>query len=81
VPAFNPLLLQQKGSLFMTRPTLVNYTATREELLASANDLFSVVESGVVKIPVNQKYALKDAMKAHQDLEGRNTTGSSILIP
>ena len=81
VPAFNPLLLQQKGSLFMTRPTLVNYTATREDLLASANDLFSVVQSGVVKIPVNQKYALKDAVKAHQDLEGRNTTGSSILIP
>ena len=81
VPAFNPLLLQQKGSLFMTRPTLVNYTATREDLLASANDLFSVVQSGVVKIPVNQKYALKDAEKAHQDLEGRNTTGSSILIP
>ena len=81
VPAFNPLLLQQKGSLFMTRPTLVNYTATREDLLAAANDLFSVVQSGVVKIPVNQKYALKDAVKAHQDLEGRNTTGSSILIP
>ena len=81
VPAFNPLLLQQKGSLFMTRPTLVNYTATREDLLAAANDLFSVVQSGVVKIPVNQKYALKDAAKAHQDLEGRNTTGSSILIP
>jgi NADPH2:quinone reductase len=81
VPAFNPSLLQQKGSLFMTRPTLVHYTATREDLLAAANDLFSVVESGVVKIPVNQKYALKDAVKAHQDLEGRNTTGSSILIP
>ena len=81
VPAFNPLLLQQKGSLFMTRPTLVNYTATREDLLASANDLFSVVQSGVVKIPVNQKYALKDAVKAHQDLEGRNTTGSSVLLP
>jgi NADPH:quinone reductase len=59
----------------------VNYTATREDLLAAANDLFSAVESGVVKIPVNQKYALKDAVKAHQDLECRNTTGSSILIP
>jgi NADPH:quinone reductase len=80
VPAFNPLLLQQKGSLFMTRPTLVNYTATREDLLTTANDLFSVVQSGAVKIPVNQKYPLKDAVKAHQDLEGRRTTGSSILI-
>jgi NADPH:quinone reductase len=74
------LLLQQKGSLFMTRPTLVNYTATREDLLTTANDLFSVVQSGAVKIPVNQKYPLKDAVKAHQDLEGRRTTGSSILI-
>jgi NADPH:quinone reductase len=58
----------------------VNYTATREDLLTTANDLFSVVQSGAVKIPVNQKYPLKDAVKAHQDLEGRRTTGSSILI-
>jgi NADPH2:quinone reductase len=81
VPPFDPLLLQRKGSLFMTRPTLVNYTATRADLLACANDLFAVVQSGAVKIPVNQKYPLKDAMKAHQDLEGRKTTGSSVLIP
>ncbi|HET7680087.1 MAG TPA: quinone oxidoreductase [Xanthobacteraceae bacterium] len=81
VPAFDPLLLQQKGSLFMTRPTLVHYIATREDLLAAANDLFTAVQSGVVKIPVNQKYSLKDAAKAHRDLEGRHTTGSSILIP
>ena len=81
VPAFNPLLLQQKGSLFMTRPTLIHYTATRKDLVDSANDLFAAVQSGAVNIPVNQKYPLKDAAKAHQDLEGRNTTGSSILVP
>ena len=81
VPPFDPLLLQRKGSLFMTRPTLVHYTATRADLLACANDLFAVVQSGAVKIPVNQKYPLKDAVKAHQDLEGRKTTGSSVLIP
>ncbi len=80
VPAFNPLLLLQKGSLFMTRPTLVHYTATRADLLDCANDLFDAVKSGAVKIPVNQKYPLKDAAKAHQDLEGRHTTGSSILV-
>jgi NADPH2:quinone reductase len=80
VPAFNPLLLQQKGSLFMTRPTLLHYIATREDLLATATDLFAAVESGAVKIPVNQKYPLKDAVQAHRDLEGRKTTGSSILL-
>ena len=74
-------ILSQKGSLYVTRPTLVTYTAKREDLLATANDLFSVVTSGAVKIPINQKYALKDAAKAHQDLESRRTTGSSILIP
>ena len=65
----------------MTRPTLIHYTATREDLLASANDLFDVVTGGAVKIPVNQKYPMKDAVKAHQDLESRRTTGSTILIP
>jgi NADPH2:quinone reductase len=81
VPPFSPSLLQQKGSLFMTRPTLIHYTATRADLLECANDLFAVVASGAVKIPVNQKYPLKDAAKAHQDLESRKTTGTSILIP
>ncbi|MEX0753119.1 MAG: quinone oxidoreductase [Xanthobacteraceae bacterium] len=81
IEAFNPSILQQKGSLFMTRPTLVHYIASREDLLASANDLFAVVTNGAVKIPVNQKYSLKDAAKAHRDLESRATTGSSILIP
>ena len=81
IEAFNLGILSQKGSLYVTRPTLATYTATREDLLATANDLFSVVASGAVKIPINQKYALKDAVKAHQDLEGRRTTGTTILIP
>lgn len=81
IDAFNINILQTKGSLFATRPTLNNYVAKREDLVATANDLFKVVGSGAVKIPVNQKYALKDASKAHEDLEGRETTGSTILIP
>jgi NADPH2:quinone reductase len=81
IEAFNINILQQKGSLFATRPTLNTYAAKREDLLAIANDLFAVVGSGAVKIPVNQKYALRDAAKAHRDLEGRATTGSSILVP
>ncbi|MGI8524956.1 MAG: quinone oxidoreductase family protein [Pseudolabrys sp.] len=81
IDAFNINLLQAKGSLFATRPTLNHYAAKREDLLNTANDLFKVVGSGAVKIPINQKYALKDAQKAHKDLEGRDTTGSTILIP
>lgn len=81
IEAFNINILQTKGSLFATRPTLNNYVAKREDLVATANDLFNVVASGAVKIPINQKYPLKDARKAHEDLEGRETTGSSILIP
>jgi NADPH2:quinone reductase len=81
IEAFNINILQTKGSLFATRPTLNTYAAKREDLLKIANDLFEVVASGAVKIPVNQTYALKDAQKAHRDLEGRGTTGSSILVP
>jgi NADPH:quinone reductase len=81
IDAFNINILQTKGSLFATRPTLNNYAAKRADLLAIADDLFKVVESGKVKIPVSQKYPLKDAQKAHRDLEGRATVGSSILIP
>jgi NADPH2:quinone reductase len=81
IEAFNINILQTKGSLFATRPTLNTYAAKREDLLAIAKDLFDVVGSGKVKIPINQKYKLKDAVKAHQDLEGRNTTGSTILVP
>jgi NADPH:quinone reductase len=81
IDAFNINLLQQKGSLFATRPTLNTYAAKRADLLDIANNLFAVVGSGAVKIPVNQKYPLRDAAKAHRDLEGRATTGSSILVP
>src|SRR5688572_21822854 len=81
VEAFNINILQTKGSLFATRPTLNTYAAKRADLLDIAKHLFEVVGSGKVKIPINQTYKLKDAAKAHQDLEGRNTTGSTILVP
>ncbi len=80
-PAFTVLDLMARGSLFVTRPVLAHYTASREDLLESANDLFDVVASGAVKIEINQRYALGEAEDAHRDLEGRHTTGSSILIP
>jgi NADPH2:quinone reductase len=75
------LLLSQKGSLFVTRPTIVSYTAKRTDLEALGAELFDVVASGKVKIEVHQRYALKDAAQAHSDLEARKTTGSTILIP
>jgi NADPH2:quinone reductase len=81
IEAFNINILQQKGSLFATRPTLNTYAAKREDLLSIANELFAVIGSGAVKVPINQKYPLRDAAKAHRDLEGRATTGSSILLP
>jgi NADPH:quinone reductase len=81
VPPFPLTLLSQKGSLFATRPTLFTYIADRAELEESANALFEVVKKGVVEIRVNQSYALKDAARAHADLEGRKTTGASVLIP
>ena len=74
-------LLAQKGSLFATRPTLFTYIASRTDLEMTANDLFDVVRSGVVKIEVNQEYKLADAAQAHKDLEGRKTTGTTVLIP
>jgi NADPH2:quinone reductase len=81
VPAFEPIVLSTKGSLYFTRPTLFSYTLTREELLESANALFDVVAKGAVKIAVNQSYPLKDAAQAHRDLQARKTTGSTVLIP
>jgi len=74
-------LLAQKGSLFVTRPTLNTYAAKREDLVAGANDLFDVVKSGKVRIEIAQRYPLKDAAQAHRDLEARKTTGSTILLP
>ena len=79
VPPVDLGILAGKGSLFVTRPTLGNYTATREDLLTAANDLFSVVKSGAVKILVNQTYALRDAAQAHRDLEARKTTGQTVF--
>jgi NADPH2:quinone reductase len=80
-PSFNPLELSKRGSLFVTRPTLFHYIARREDLLATAKELFAAVKSKAVKVRVQQTYALKDAAQAHQDLEARRTTGSSVLIP
>jgi len=81
VTQFNPGLLAAKGSLFLTRPTLFNYTATPEDLAAAARDLFAVVKKKVVKISINQTYPLREAAQAHRDLEARKTTGSTILLP
>ena len=73
-------LLSQKGSLYVTRPTLNTYAAKREDLVASAKELFDVVSKGIVKIEVNQTYPLKDAAKAHADLAARKTTGSTVFL-
>jgi len=74
-------ILAQKGSLFLTRPTLVNYTSAREDLLTAARELFAVVKKGAVKITINQRYPLREAAQAHRDLEARKTTGSTVLLP
>lgn len=81
VPPFNAGILSAKGSLFLTRPTLGTYTASREDLVKAAQELFAVVKSGKVKIKVNQIYPLREAAQAHRDLESRKTTGSTVLIP
>jgi len=81
IPPFNMAILSQKGSLYATRPTLFTYTSKREDLEASAKALFDVVSKGVVKIQINQRYPLKDAAQAHRDLEGRKTTGATVLLP
>ena len=81
VPDMSPGLLAQKGSLFLTRPTLMHYNAKREDLLAGAAEVFEVVRSGAVRIRVNQTYPLADAAQAHADLAARRTTGSTVLLP
>ena len=81
IPPFDLSILAKKGALFASRPTLFVYIAKREDLEASAAALFDVVSSGAVKIRINQRYALKDAAKAHADLESRKTSGTTILIP
>ena len=81
VAALDLGVLAAKGSLFLTRPTLMTYTAKRADLLAGAEELFAVVASGAVKIKVNQTYALQDAAQAHLDLEARKTSGCTVLLP
>jgi len=77
----NLQVLANKGSLFITRPTMVTYTLTTAELQQSSNDLFARISSGAVRIEINQRYPLADVQQAHRDLESRKTTGSSILLP
>ena len=81
IPPVDLGILSQKGSLYVTRPTLMTYTAARSDLVAIAQELFDVVQSGAVRIEVNQRFALRDAAEAHRALEGRKTTGSTVLQP
>jgi NADPH2:quinone reductase len=81
VPPLNLGVLAQKGSLFLTRPTLATYIAAREDLVSAAEELFEVLRRGAVKVQIGQTYPLKDAARAHRELEQRKTTGSSLLIP
>jgi len=81
VDPFFPAILAAKGSLFVTRPVLAHYTRTPQELQETADDLFQVLQSGAVKIAINQRFALKDAAQAHDALTGKKTTGATILIP
>jgi NADPH:quinone reductase len=81
VPAFEPAMLASRGSLFFTRPSLMTYTAKAEDYRAAAEELFSVVTTGIVPIEINQTYPLRDAAEAHRDLEARKTTGSTVLLP
>jgi NADPH2:quinone reductase len=81
VPPFSIAELNNHGSLFATRPKLNDYIGKRSELLEGADTLFAAVINGKLHVPINRAYALKDAAKAHADLEGRATTGAAILRP
>ncbi len=81
VPPFDPIILTQKGSLFLTRPSLGNYISTREELMARSGAVFSMVAAGKLKLRIEHTYPLAEAQRAHRDLEGRKTTGKLLLIP
>jgi NADPH:quinone reductase len=81
VPPFDPIILTQKGSLFLTRPSLTNYIATREELVARSGAVFGMIAAGKLKLRIEYTYPLAEAQKAHRDLEGRKTTGKLLLIP
>jgi NADPH2:quinone reductase len=80
-PAISPLELTKRGSLFLTRPTLFNYIASRKELDAAARELFTAVRTRKVRVVIGQRYPLARAADAHRDLEGRRTTGSTVLVP
>jgi NADPH2:quinone reductase len=80
-PPFDPIILTQKGSLFMTRPSLVNYIATRDELLERSGAVFGMTASGKLNLRIEHTYPLAEAQRAHRDLEGRKTTGKLLLIP
>jgi NADPH:quinone reductase len=81
VPQFDPMILTQKGSLFLTRPSLVHHIATREELERRATDVLNMISAGKLKLRIAHVYKLQDAQQAHRDLEGRKTTGKLLLIP
>jgi NADPH:quinone reductase len=80
-PAVEPLRLMRGGSLFLTRPTMADYTATPAELDESASQLFSMIASGKLRIEIGQRFKLADARKAHEALEGRSTIGATVLLP
>jgi NADPH2:quinone reductase len=81
MPPVDPMILMNNGSLYVTRPTMRDYTGTPEARQAVARQLFNVVKNGKVKIKVDQTYPLKDAARAHRDLAARKTTGSTVLLP
>jgi NADPH2:quinone reductase len=81
VPPFDPILLSQKGSIFLTRPSLAHYVASREELEQRSRDVCEQVSSGKLKLRIGQVYKLSEAAQAQRDLEGRKTTGKLLLIP
>ena len=81
IAPFDPAILAARGSLFLTRPSLMTYTAKRQDLLAHAADLFHVVTNGAVRVEINQQFSLKDAAQAHRALESRRTMGASLLLP
>jgi NADPH2:quinone reductase len=81
VPPVDPQVLNAKGSLYLTRPTLTHYTASRDELLTRARDLFSWMETGKLQVRIDRTYPLADAAAAHRALEGRETKGKVLLLP
>ncbi len=81
VPPFDPIALSQKGSLFLTRPSLIHYVSTREELQQRAGDVFAMIGAGKLKLRISHVYKLEEVQQAHRDLEGRKTTGKILLVP